>query len=125
MRVYDAGTGHELKAFFFAGNVEALAWVEADEKGGGGEGAGRCLDRWGAKSTSDRISSPLPYTNTRVRTHVYTGSGADSPSKGKTPYLVIASRNVAHLTYVDSRTWEKRGVSLNQVWGGWVWGCGL
>lgn len=50
VRVYDAATGagagpaaggegrKELKALFFSGNVEALAWVEVDEEGWEDEG---------------------------------------------------------------------------------------
>lgn len=41
------------------------------------------------------------------------GKGKDKGKK--TPYLVIASRGVAHLTYLSCRSWEKRAVSLNQV----------
>lgn len=36
----------------------------------------------------------------------------------KTPYLVVASRTVAHLAYIHGRSWEKQTVSLNQVCAG-------
>lgn len=44
VRVYDTATGEERKSFFFAGNVEALAWVHVEEgEEGGAEAVYVCV----------------------------------------------------------------------------------
>ncbi|EWM29470.1 WD40-repeat-containing domain protein [Nannochloropsis gaditana] len=90
VHLYDSNGGGALKSFYFLGNVEALAFVDRPASGCG------------------KVLKPLETGEAQTR-------GEGGLIACSRPFLIVASRNVAHLTYIDCDSFEKHTVSLNNA----------